>query len=187
MNRRLRVLLFLFIGLSIVGLLVAVFVSSGLKEVKIKDYTIKQSQGSTIDKVKYSGTRAGRLEWELEADKGFQVKGKEDIELTNVVIHYYMKSGVVYIMKGREGKYNAQTEDILIKGDVTVSSKKGDFSLKTDRLRYSAKGGRVWTKGRFRMTSTQANVTGRGLEMNMVNESFKVLSEVRTVFKENII
>jgi LPS export ABC transporter protein LptC len=187
MNRRLRVLLFIFVGLSVVGLLVAVFVSSALKEVKIKDYTIKQSQGSTIDRIKYSGTRGDRLEWELEADKGFQVRGKEDVELTNVTIHYYMKSGAVYIMKGREGSYNAQTEEIILKGDVTVSSKKGDFSLKTDRLMYSARDGRVWTKSRFRMRSLQANVTGRGLEMGMAKESIKVLSEVRTVFKEDAI
>jgi len=56
MSRRIRLLLFIFIAVSIVGLVVAVFVSSGFKEVKVKDYTIRKSEGSTIDRVRYSGT-----------------------------------------------------------------------------------------------------------------------------------
>lgn len=187
MNRRLRLLLFLFVALSLVGLVVAVFVSSSFKEVKVKDYTITKSRGSTIDRVRYSGTRDDRLEWELEADKGFQVRGREDIELTNVTVTYYMKNGAVYIMKGREGSYNAQTEEVVIKGNVTVLSKKGDFSLRTDKLRYSGKDGNVYTKGRFRMRSLRADVTGKGLEMNLAEEKIKVLSEVKTVFKESAI
>ncbi len=169
------------------GLAVAVFVSSGLKEVKIKDYTIKRSEGSTIDRVRYSGTRGGRLEWELEADKGFQVRGRDDIELTNVTVIYYMKNGAVYTMTGREGNYNAQAEDVVIKGDVVVTSSRDDFSLKTDILKYSAGKGKVSTKSRFRMTSLRVDVTGRGMVMYMDREQLKVLSEVSTVFKEGTI
>jgi len=187
MNRRLRLLLFIFIAISIVGLAVAVFVSSGLKEVKIKDYTIRKSEGSTIDRVRYSGTRGDRLEWELEADKGFQVRGREDIELTNVTVIYYMKNGAVYTLTGREGNYNAQTEDVVIKGDVVVTSNRDDFSLKTDILSYSARSGKVSTKSRFRMTSLRADITGRGLVMDMARENLKVLSEVSAVFKEGAI
>ncbi len=187
MNRRLRLLLFVFIAISIVGLAVAVYVSSGFKEVTINDYTITKSEGSTIDRVRYSGTRGDRLEWELEADKGFQVRGREDIDLTNVTVIYYTKDGAVYTMTGREGSYNAQTEDVVIKGDVVVVSDKDDFSLSTDILRYSAKSGVVQTKSRFKMTSQRADITGRGLVMDMAKENIKVLSEVSTVFKKGSI
>ncbi|VAW38183.1 hypothetical protein MNBD_DELTA02-164 [hydrothermal vent metagenome] len=179
--------MFIFIAVSIVGLVVAVFVSSGFKEVKVKDYTIRKSEGSTIDRVRYSGTRGDRLEWELEADKGFQLRGRDDIELTNVTVIYYMKDGAVYTMTGREGSYNAQDEVVVIKGDVVVLSNRDDFSLKTDILSYFAASGRISTKSRFRMTSLRADVTGRGLVMDMAREQLKVLSEVSTVFKEGTI
>jgi len=177
--------LVIFVVLSIVGLVVAVFVSSGLKEVKVRDYTIKKSEGSTIDRVRYSGTRGDRLEWELEADKGFQLKGKEAIDLTNVIVTYHMKNGVVYTMKGREGSYNSQTEDVVIKGNVIVFSEKDGFSLRTERLRYSARDALVRTKDRFSMSSLRADIKGKGLEMDLVKENLKVLSEVTTVFNES--
>ena len=87
-------------------------------------------------------------------------------------------------MKGREGSYNSQTEDVVIKGNVRVSSKKDGFRLTTERLRYSGKAGVVSTKGRFHMSSIRADIKGRGMEMDMVEENLKVLSEVVTVFHE---
>ncbi len=184
MKRHLRVLLFAFVALSIAGLIATVFVSFKLK--RVYEFSVSDMDGATLKKVRYSGTRDGRREWELEADSATRLEASDQLLLKNVRLVYYTKDGIRYTLKGREGTYGTGSGDITVRGDVTVVSD-GDFTLETDYLMYSSRDRTVTTDRRFHLTSDRMDVTGVGFMMEIDTERLNVLKDVRTVLKDAVI
>lgn len=180
MKKNMRLFLSFLVGVSLIGLIITIFINFRLR----KGFeTIAHIKGATINKVRYSGTRDNRKEWELEAKSATQLKDRDVVMLESVRLVYYAKGGFDYTLTGREGSYSMDSGEITVTGDVVVVSRDG-YTLLTDSLTYSTSSKTVSTKERVSISSPKMDVTGRGLTMEVESERMSVLSEVKTVLKD---
>ncbi|MBI5560193.1 MAG: LPS export ABC transporter periplasmic protein LptC [Deltaproteobacteria bacterium] len=180
MKKNLKFFLSLLVGLSLLGLVITIFVNFRLR----KGYeTIANIKGITINRVRYSGIKDNRREWELEADSATQLKGVDTVIFKNVRLVCYAKDEVSYTLTGKEGSYRMDSGDVTATGEVSVVSTDG-YTLLTDSLTYSTGLRRVNTKARVRITSPKMDVTGTGLAMDVETGRISILNDVRTVLKD---
>lgn len=187
MNRKIRVALSSFVVLSIVSLAVLVFIyyraGKGPKPVFEQDERVEVK----VEKVRYSGTKAGRVEWELEADSARRSKGADLTVLENVQVTFYAKDGVSWTLTSREASFREAAGEIDAIGDVVIKSSGEGYTINTDRLTFLLKDKLIKTQERVRMTSRGADLEGTGLLANVDQKSFRLLKDVRAVFRDSAI
>lgn len=191
MNRKLRITLATFIVLSTLGLIALVFAHSRFKNRVRVTFSADKKIGVQVDNVHYSGSRGGRVEWELDAKSAARAKGEDVIVLEAVRLIFYAVDGKsAYTMSSDKGRYTESTGDIEAEGGVTIRSSKGpgkddNDTLKTERIRYSATTRRISTKEHVDISSPTMNVTGTGMLFELETDKLTVLNNVRAVVKEN--
>ena len=188
MGHKTRVLLFSFVILSVIGLGVASYIGlkagSGIKvESSVQDISDARP-GSTMQKVRYTGTRDGVRLWVLEAvaataskDKGSSVS---IVHLDEVRLRHFTEGVVSSTVTGNEAFYDESSGDIRILGDVSVVSNDGSRLL-TPSLTYSIAEAEASTTERVRLITTEMDVTGVGLRMDVRQGHISVLGDVTTV------
>lgn len=182
MDRRLRVSLSSFIVLSIAGLAIMVLVHYRSKNTFKVTLTPDKKFGVQIDRVHYSGTKAGRVEWELDAESAKRSKDEDLLMLDRVKLTFYAKDGAKYLLTSLKGDYKESAAEVNVNGDVRVVSLANGATLTTDSLKYSMKTRTVTTSSRVRITSKDKSVDGTGLVAEMESEKFRILKDVHAVF-----
>lgn len=180
MNRKVRIALYAFIALSILGLAVAVFVHQQTQNVMRVSFTEDRKLEVRIDRIRYSGTKQGRVEWEFEADYATREKGEDLTVFNNVNATYYPEAGAPYTLKAREGRYWEAAGLVHAIGGVRVESR-GRFVLETERLEMEMESRRISTPLEVAITSEMMDVRGRGLEADVDTGDLTILSDVRAV------
>ncbi|MBI5587288.1 MAG: LPS export ABC transporter periplasmic protein LptC [Deltaproteobacteria bacterium] len=182
MNRKLRVSLSSFIALSVAGLAVLVFIHYRTKNIYKITLTEDKKFGVRIDRVHYSGTKDGRLEWVLDADSAKRSRDEDLLVLDAVKLTFYSRDGKEYLLTAREGNYRESTGEVAVNGNVVVDSASNGYRLTAETLNYSLKTKMVTSDVRVRITSKDMAVDGVGLSGEIDKEKFRLLKDVHAVF-----
>jgi LPS export ABC transporter protein LptC len=183
MNRKIRISLAVFIVLSVLALAVSVFVHYQTRNSFKVTFNEDKKLEVRIEKVRYSGTKDGRVEWELVADSAQRARGESITAFHKVTVTFYAKGGEPYTLTAREALYDEAKGIIDAVGDVKVESKEG-FVLKAGTLRYDLKKRVITSDEEVDITSRMMNVKGRGFFSDIESGGFKILKNVRAVVKE---
>ena len=181
MNRKLRVSLSSFITLSIAGLAVLVFIHYRTKNTYKITLTEDKKFGVQIDKVHYSGTKGGRVEWVLDADSAKRSRDEDLMVFDAVKLTFYSKDGKEYLLTAREGNYRESTGEVTVNGNVVVDCAANGYRLAAETLSYSMKTKMVTSDVRVRITSKDMAVDGVGLAAEIDKDKFRLLKDVHAV------
>lgn len=182
MNRKLRFSLLIFIALSIAGLAVLVFIHYRTKNVYKVSITEDKKFGVQIDKVHYSGSKDGRVEWELDAGSAKRSKDEDTLVLDDVKLTFYSRDGKPYVLTAREGGFRQSAGEVAVSGDVVVDAKANGYRLTTESLKYSMNTKKVSSDVRVIITSREMRVEGIGFTGDIGRERFTLLKSVHAVF-----
>lgn len=182
MNRKLRLSLSGFIALSIAGLAVLVFIHYRTKNIYKITLTEDRKFGVQIDRVHYSGTKDGRVEWVLDADSARRSRDEDLLALDGVKFTFYSRDGKKYLLTAREGNYRESTGEVVVNGNVVVDAASNGYRLTAETLNYSLKTKTVTSDVRVRITSKDMAVDGVGFSGEIDKEKFRLLKDVHAVF-----
>ena len=150
--------------------------------VSFESVEVTESGGIKINKVSYSGTRDGRVAWELEAESATHFKTDDLTLLQDIRLTLYSKAGDTFLLKSDKARYSGKTELIEAIGGVVVESKEG-YLLVTDTLSFLNGSGEISTADDVRFTTDLMVVEGRGLVMEIESGKMRLLSKVRARIK----
>ena len=183
MNRKIRTALFTFIVLSIVTLAALVFIYYRADKVPKTSFEQDEQVRVKIEKIRYSGTKAGRVEWELEADSARRSKDEDLTLLEAVKVTFYARDSTSYVLTAQEGRFKEEAGEIEVSGDVVVRSSGDGYTIKTESLTYFVNDRKITTDERVKMTSRGIDLEGTGLVVLVDSQSFRLLRKVRAVFR----
>jgi len=135
-----------------------------------------------LDRVRYTETREGVMEWELEATSAQYFKEESTVFLDKVKATFFGKNGETYVLVGEKGKFNTQTKAIEVFNGVTLSSSDG-YQMRTRSLKYMAEKKELSTSDRIEITGPQLRVEGIGLIVELDRQQMKVLRQVTTTLR----
>lgn len=170
------------------GLAILVFLHyQAQNSYKVK-FTEDKNLGVKVSKVHYSGTKGGRVEWELVADSATRSKGDDVTVFDNVSLTFYTRNGTSYTMFSKEGRLKESTGEMLAAGGVKIESTDEEgYTLETGSLSYSMKTKHLATEDPVQITSGGMDIKGMGLQANIDEGNFTLLKDVKAVFKEAVI
>ena len=88
-----------------------------------------------VRNVHYTEVGDSGMKWEITADTARYQK-KENLALFDkLTVRLVMKDGKTFVMTGDQGRFNTESRDMEIEGNVGIVSENGD-RFATDRLRY---------------------------------------------------
>jgi len=134
-----------------------------------------------LNRVKYTETRDGIKEWELEAASVRYFKEENTVWLEKVKATFFGKNEEVYTLVGEQGKFNTQTKAIEVYGGVKLDSNEG-YRMRTQSLKYLAEKRELSTPDPVEMKGPQFNIEGTGLIVDLERQCLKVLHKVTTNF-----
>jgi LPS export ABC transporter protein LptC len=135
-----------------------------------------------LDRVRYTETREGVMEWELEAISAQYFKEENTVLFDKVKATFFGKSGETYVLVGDKGKFNTQTKAIEVFNGVTLSSSDG-YQMRTRSLKYQAEKKELSTSDAVKITGPQLRVEGIGLIVEVDRQQMKVLRQVTTTLR----
>lgn len=182
MNRKVRISLGTFIVLSVAGLVLMVILhyqtrnSIQVNIVEDKKIEVK------IDRIHYSGTNDGKLEWEMEASSAKRSKDDDLTYLKTVKITHYPAKGAPYIMTADAATFREATGEISATGSVLVESKDG-YRFSSQSVMYSLKTREMTTDDTVELRSDGLDLKGTGFHAEMASGRFRLFKNVKAVFR----
>ena len=180
MIKNLRSLLVVIIvcGLGVITFLSwRTIVPSGEKKEASQEQTVADLK---LDQMRYTETREGIKEWELEAASAIYFKEENTVVCDRVKATFYGKNQKTYVLVSGKGKFYPQTKTIEVFGGVTIDSSDG-YQLRTQSLKYEAEKKELFTTDRVKMAGPQLSVEGVGLIVDIDHSRLKVLHQVETI------
>ena len=174
-----------FLGLIILGSLCGV----GL----LAWYTIAPPGGKTppkgeppsaadikLDRLRYTETREGVKEWELEAASAQYFKDDGSVVFEKVRAAFFGKNEQTYSLEGEKGRLNTQTRAVEAFDGVKLVTSDG-YRLETGSLRYQADKRELITGDPVEMNGPQGKITGTGMIVHLDQQRIKILRRVTVV------
>jgi LPS export ABC transporter protein LptC len=185
-RKKLRLLL----GVMIVGGLglVAIMTWRTLTPVQGKKVPLQEPASAAdlqLNRMKYTETREGIKEWELEAGSVRYFQDEKMVFLEGVKATFFGKNQETYVLIGERGKFNTQTKAIEVFDGVKIDSSDG-YQMQTRSLRYQAEKRELRTSDPVEMSGPQLRIQGTGLVVELDHQRMKILKQVTTTFYESI-
>jgi LPS export ABC transporter protein LptC len=134
-----------------------------------------------VKNVHYTEVGDSGMTWEIRADTARYQK-KENLALFDqVTVRLVMKDGRVFVMNGDRGRFNTQSRDMEIEGNVGIVSENGD-RFATDRLLYRDAGKQIETDRPVVMENGSVRISGVGMILTLDEKKVTLLSQVRANF-----
>ncbi len=131
-----------------------------------------------VKNVHYTEVGDSGMTWEITADTA-RYRKKENLALFDqVTVRLVMKDGRVFVMNGDRGRFNTQSRDMEIEGNVGIVSENGD-RFATDLLLYRAAGKRIETDRPVVMENGSVRISGVGMILTLDEKKVTLLSNVR--------
>jgi len=106
----------------------------------------------------------GKAQWVLEAKKAQIRENNSLADLTYPVIYFKENGKNVSHLTAKQGLMNLDTKHITLIGNVKVKSIKEKMSLTTDKLNYSFKKNKFYTKNKVIISQKSTVTEGIGFE-----------------------
>lgn len=131
-----------------------------------------------VRNVHYTEVGDSGMKWEIDADTARYQK-KENLALFDkVTVKLVTKDGRTYVMNGDRGRFNTESRDMQIEGNVVIVSEAGD-RFTTDRLQYRHAEKRIDTDGPVVMENRRVRISGVGMTLALDGKKVSLLSKVR--------
>ncbi len=182
MRHRLSFLLAVFAGACLIVLLLLL---SGRFDGKVgyKTASLDSSRiGVRLKDIRYTSTRYGDLEWELEAEEALRTKERGVMELSAVRMVFYEKAGKRHTLKANEALFSDASGDVEARGRVALTSDDGS-GLRTESLAYTHQSKKLSSKVRVEIFYNGVEAVGIGMLADMDTGRFVLLKDVRAVFR----
>ena len=132
----------LFLGVMILGGvgLVAIMTWRTLAPLQGKNVPLQEPASAAdlqLNRMKYTETREGIKEWELEAASVRYFQDEKLLFLEKVKATFFGKNQETYVLVGERGTFNTQTKTIEIFDGVKIDSSEG-YQMQTRSLKYQA-------------------------------------------------
>ena len=134
-----------------------------------------------LNRVKYTETREGIKEWELEAASVRYFEDENTLFFEQVKATFFGKNQETYVLVGKRGKINTQTKALEVFDGVKLDSSDG-YQMQTQSLKYQAERRELMTSDPVEMSGPQLRVQGTGLIVELNRQRMKVLKKVTTTF-----
>ncbi|MCX8116553.1 MAG: LPS export ABC transporter periplasmic protein LptC [Desulfobacterota bacterium] len=175
----------LFFSILVLAGLVTVILWMNLRdrkhsEEKMADRVSTEGADQRMEKVHLVEEKAGKKIWELEAKAIAQYES--DLHLQEVRAIYYAKDGRSFTLTGDRAKVHQERKDMEISGNVLLLSSDG-YRLKTRSISYRHGERRAETDDFIEFEGEGVHLTGKGMRIDLEEKTFKVFSQVRTVWK----
>lgn len=133
-----------------------------------------------LDRLRYTETREGVKEWELEAASAQYFKEDGSVVFEKVRAAFFGKNEQTYSLEGEKGRLNTQTKAIEAFGGVKLETTDG-YRLETRSLRYQADRRELSTEDPVEMRGPQGKITGTGLIVHLDQQRINILRQVTVV------
>lgn len=131
-----------------------------------------------IKNVRYTEAGDSGMKWEITADTARYLK-KENLALfEKVTVRLIMKDGRTVVMNGDQGRFDTQSRDMEIDGNVGIVSGNGD-RFATDRLQYRNGARRIETDRPVAMENGNVRISGVGMIFHLDESKLTLLSQIR--------
>jgi LPS export ABC transporter protein LptC len=161
-------------------------------------YTITPPKGKTtplpeptsvadlkLDRLRYTETREGVKEWEIEAASAQYFKEEGTILFDKVRATFFEKNQEAYFLEGEKGRLNTQTKAIEAFDGVKLKSNRG-YQMTTRSLRFQTDKREFSTPDAVEMSGPDGTITGTGLIVNLDQERMKILNQVTMILVPTI-
>jgi LPS export ABC transporter protein LptC len=138
-----------------------------------------------LDRMKYTETREGIKEWELEAASVRYFQEENMVLLEKVKATFFGKNQDTYVLVAERGKFNAQTKAIEVFDGVKIDSSDG-YRMQTRSLEYRAEKRELRTSDPVEISGPQMDVRGTGLVVELDHQRLKILKQVTTTVYNSI-
>jgi|YelNatPaOPRAMG01_1025707.scaffolds.fasta_scaffold07126_7 LPS export ABC transporter protein LptC len=139
-----------------------------------------------LKKVKYTETREGVKEWELEAFSVGYFQEEGIVVCEKVKATFFGQNEVAYTLTGVKGKFNIKTKIIEVFGGVRIDSTDG-YHLRSPSIKYLAEKKELVTADLVEMEGPRWRVEGQGMIVDIDRQRVKILNQVSTVFADKVI
>lgn len=136
-----------------------------------------------LKKVKYTETREGVKEWELEAFSVGYFQEEGVVVCEKVKATFFSQNAVSYTLTGVQGKFHIKTKVIEVFGGVKIDSTDG-YHLRSPSIKYLAEKRELVTADLVEMEGPRFKVAGQGMIVDIDRQRVKVLNQVSTVFAD---
>jgi len=177
---KIRVFLILIIFLSLFSLAFYFVKNFTQREINLKFKDINIKSDLKLQKVHVIEKKRDRKEWELEADST-EMFNKENITiLKNVRLKFFPENREEITVVGKKGKFNNNTKNMEIYGNVVVSSNDG-YSLKTNSLRFTSSTKVVETDDPVEISKDGLSIIGKGLFSQLDKQKLEIKRDVKAI------
>ncbi len=183
--RRVKWILLVFIGLSIVGV-------GGLLWVNLRDQMKKGDPAETpklgenieqkLEKIRFVEEKKGKIHWELEANTIHQYQKENILLLEEVKLIYYSADGRMITLSGDRGKVYQDSKNVELMGKVVLTTS-DHYQLKTNSLFYDHLKKKVTSSDPVELEGREIRLEGQGISISLEDKIFKVLHQVKTRWK----
>ncbi|GAB4336834.1 MAG: hypothetical protein Kow0099_09980 [Candidatus Abyssubacteria bacterium] len=137
-----------------------------------------------LSEVRYTQTKEGKLMWELVADSVEQAL-EGPTRLDDVKITYYSDEGRAVAVVADSGVYESQTGDILLRGNVVVTTSDGN-RLHADSLAWNQRAETLTGKGGVTISTGTSVLKGTMFELKPSLETFQIYQVSGTIHQEDL-
>lgn len=131
-----------------------------------------------VKNVHFTEVGSSGMTLEIKADTARYQK-KENLALFDqLTVRLVTKDGRAFMMNGDSGRFNTQSRDMEIEGNVGIVSENGD-RFTTDRLLYRDAEKRIETDRPVVMESRGIRISGVGMIFSLDGKKVTLLSQVR--------
>ena len=174
-----RILLIISIACAL-GI-VAAFLLLPDKSDKPEQPTVQPLGEGTLARVEgfsYKRTLDGKSEWELEAKSAVYSDDRQIARFDEVEATFWGKDGNTVSMKGSQGQFHVESQDIEISGGVVLSSSMG-YTMTTDSLDYSSATRMIETESPVVIRGDSLVLSCKGLSLNIAEENISLEGGVK--------
>jgi LPS export ABC transporter protein LptC len=137
----------------------------------------------SLQKVHYTNTKDGVLQWDLLAHKVDYFNDSKIIRFTQAEMVLFGSGGSEkYTLVAGSADYHKDSEDVKLVGNIKASNEAG-LTFSTGHLEYSAAQSLVSTDDKVRLADASMVVEGTGMELRLNTRSLKVLHNVTAVIQ----
>ncbi len=155
---------------------------------KLSDEMAKSSAqaGVSMEKMEYVEMREGKKEWKLLAKSAHFLNDKNVADLEQVELTFYTKDNKEILLTADNGKFNSQTQDIQVWGNVNASTQEG-YRFTAPAVHYDAKARRIASDHVVTLTGPSFEVTGKGMTADVDSGTLSLKASVTATVKPEIL
>ena len=135
-----------------------------------------------IKEVHINETLEGNLRWTLNADQAEVYDQKGITVMRKVVVQVFSKDGD-WTVTSDEGTLDNNRRDVSLKGNVVIRSSDG-LEMRTNTLRWNNEQRALATDDDVQISREGTTITGKGLTVQMKEESAEIRRNVRVVIND---